>query len=65
MDKIKRKNILLLISGILILVPLLISLYENPSDFLLNNGATSFSFALGVLTRLLFSIYLIIEGLRK
>ena len=65
MKKIKTKNILLLIAGILILVPLLISLYNNPSGFFLDDGDTSFPFALGVLTRLLFSIYFIIESFRK
>lgn len=62
MKPIQRKNILLLFAGILLLVSLALGVMEDPSSFLLDNGEINFSFALGRLIRLGFSIYIIIEG---
>jgi hypothetical protein len=65
MNKIKRKNIFLLLAGILILGAELRDVYADPNNFFILEGSPSFAYALGVLTRIMFAGFLVFEGLRK
>lgn len=68
-SKIKRKNILLVLAGIMLIFPLLTSVYNDPANFFSPSGSGSSTYALGYvlgkLSRLAVSVYLIVEGFRK